>query len=273
MTPMGPGTDASPFLQEASRATLPKWPSTLGTVALPWPFLPTVVYAQSEGWSATAKAGGFQARLTQKGQQHVGYQGAYLSGYWNQRGERWQSRLQIRRLYAMASGRSQWESSRLGVSVQGNFSRISRRALPSRNEPPTDRQASARELESLWVVPRRARPSAWLWRTEGQVQGKLTLTLQRGSMPWLDQVAVRYAHPRGFSVSAQLHRSGGSVRFSAKTFSLTCSRVSFTCIGASRWPSESPRPPSVPWTFPSRPLLENYHLGNRRPSCFSMLCG
>jgi len=220
MTPMGPGhmlrlSSKGHHVQlfQSGRQRWVQWRS-------PWPFLPTLVYTQSEGWSATAKAGGFQARLTQKGQQHVGYQGAYLSGYWNQRGERWQSRLQIRRLYAMASGQSRWESSRLGVSLQGNFLEFQEEhSLQGMNL-----QLTAKLRRGNWSLFGWYReglgPSAWLWRTEGQFKGRLALTLQHGSMPWLDQVAVQYAHPRGFSVSAQLHRSGGSVRFSAKTFSL-----------------------------------------------------
>jgi hypothetical protein len=220
MTPMGPGhmlrlsaKGHHVQLFQTGRQSWIQWRS-------PWSFLPAVVYAKSEGWSATAKAGGFQARLTQKGQQHVSYQGAYFSGQWNQRGERWQSRLQIRRFYAMASGRSQWESSRLGISVQGNFFEFQEEhSLQGMNL-----QLTAKLRRGNWSLfgwyQEGVGPSAWMWRTEGQVQGRLALTLQRGSMPWLDHVAVRYAHTKGFSVSARVHRSGGSVQFSAKNFSL-----------------------------------------------------
>lgn len=220
MTPLGPGrmlrlSSKGHHVQlfQNGRQRWLQWRS-------PWSFLPTVVYTNAEGWSATAKAGGFQARLTQKGQQHVGYQGVYLSGYWNQRGERWQSRLQIRRLYAMASGRSQWESSRLGVSLQGNFLEFQEEhSLQGMNL-----QVTAKLRRGNWSLFGWYReglgPSAWMWRTEGSIRDRLTLTLQHGSMPWLDHMAVRYTLPQGFSVSAQLHRSGGSVRFSTKNFSL-----------------------------------------------------
>lgn len=220
MTPMGPGQmlrlstkrQHVQFFQSEHQSWF-QWRS-------PWPILPTVVFAKTEGWSATAKAGGFQARLTQKGQQHVGYQGNGLSGYWNQRGERWQSRLQIRRLYAMASGRSQWETSRLGISAQGNFLEFQEEhSLHGMRLQLTGKLRRGNWSLFGWYREGLG-PSAWMWRTEGQVQSGLTVTLQHGSMPWLDHLAVRYAHPQGLAVSAQVHRSGGSVRFSAKNFSL-----------------------------------------------------
>lgn len=220
MTPMGPGQmlrlstkrQHVQFFQSKHQGWF-QWRS-------PWRFLPTVVFASMEGWSATAQVGGFQARLTQKGQQHFGFQGSYFGGHWNQRGKRWQGRLQIRRLYAVASGQSQWESSRLGVSFQGNYLEFQEEhSLHGMNLQLTGKLRRGNWSLFGWYREGSG-PTAWMWRTEGQLNSRLSILLQHGSMPWLDHLAIRYANPQGFALSAQVHRSGGSVRFSAHNFSL-----------------------------------------------------